>query len=340
MIPPCLSQLYVRAGKACEGADFPCWQTAVERGSAAAAAAPELWCVDSCTKSQFEPLVRAYHSFGSLRIKLLGSLEVRLQLWPIHNVYHALLFLLPFENELIRFNGIQIGDQLCSVCPEPGNSVCLHIVVPVTPPHHELVEKLLHLDVFTFRRSEGRTVQWRQRRLGGGGGFSLAQLAVDHVGEELVEQRETAPLHRELGFGLRTVCLKRQELAHVHLAQVLKESSGDIITAQMRFQTLEVLRISLFAPVAPEYHKAALFGFEPEGIHVICSEHEVAQVADSVFVFVFGLMLTVAPVMRSFSLFMSGRISSPWISSTMMNTLFCCDVLCFSKTSSEGFAVL
>ena len=239
-----------------------------------------------------------------------------------------MIFLLPFESKLIRVNGIQFGDQLRSFCPEPGQSVCFCIVEPLTPPLHELFEKLLREAVFTFRLGIG------------GGGFKLAQLVGGHEGEELVEQRDTAPLHREVGFGLRTVCLKRQELAHVHLAQVLKESSGDIITAQMRFQTLEVLRISLFAPVAPEYHKAALFGFEPEGIHVICSEHEVAQVADSVFVFVFGLMLTVAPVMRSFSLFMSGRISSPWISSTMMNTLFCCDVLCFSKTSSEGFAVL
>jgi len=85
------------------------------------------------------------------------------------------------------------------------------------------------------------------------------------------------------------VCLKRQELAHVHLAQVLQESSGDIIAAQMRLQTLEVLCVSLFAPLAPEHHKASLFGFEPEGIHVICSEHEVTQVADRVSGFVFRI---------------------------------------------------
>ncbi len=59
LIPLCLSQLYVRAGKACEGAEFPCWQTAVEGGVAAAAAAPELWCINSCTKSQFEPTLQA-----------------------------------------------------------------------------------------------------------------------------------------------------------------------------------------------------------------------------------------------------------------------------------------
>jgi hypothetical protein len=59
LIPLCLPQLYVRAGKACEASDFPGWQTAVEGEAAAAAAAPELRCVNSCTKSRFEPTLRA-----------------------------------------------------------------------------------------------------------------------------------------------------------------------------------------------------------------------------------------------------------------------------------------
>ena len=57
----------------------------------------------------------------------------------------------------------------------------------------------------------------------------------------------------------------------------------------MRFQTLEVLSVSLSELGAPEYHKAALFGVEPEGIHVIGGEDEVAHVADSVFGFVFWI---------------------------------------------------
>jgi hypothetical protein len=42
---PVSIQIDVRADRACEGADFPGWQTAVEGETAAAAAALELWCV-------------------------------------------------------------------------------------------------------------------------------------------------------------------------------------------------------------------------------------------------------------------------------------------------------